>query len=295
MTQSEDKKPKLVEWISAGTAVLRATRHRKLRALADRLDAWAVKASRRRVVVFVVALLAFVAVAKPLGSGIADGVMLLVDHWGACYERDPSSADFSGRRVKRLCAPGQVAIFTWREGGDRSACSDCNNRALQLTAVGSDGKQDWTEYYLVRTGGSAVYQWRPAHSWSLAHPRLNIGDYDEGIVLQRVDSGSPVCSTSGKPLTLEFAISLDVGFGCDGALAANGGVVASVKTHFERARGFTCEFSKNSLHYRWVPLGTVEAKGPCVIDPSNPYLTKPDPVAPIKWNRGPLVVVLRRD
>lgn len=296
MPRSSDKKPKLVEWTGSATAILRATRRPRLVTLANKVDAWAVKASRRRVVVFMVALLAFVVVAKPMYSSVRDAVILLADSWGGCYERDPSSTEFKGRKSERQCAPGQVTLFTWREEGDTAACTVCNNRALQPTAVKGDGQQTWTEYYLVQEGSPAALQWRSAHNWSLSHLRLNRGDgsYDEGLVLQREDHGAPVCSLSGKPLTLELFVSLDAGLGCDASFAV-ATPFAGFRKLLDSARGFSCDAAKNSLHYRWVQISSGEVKGPCPADRSNPYLTKPDPVPPIKWNKGPLVSVLRRD
>lgn len=296
MSEPAKKTPKLVEWVAAGTAVLRATKRKKLVALAGMLDAWAVKVSRRPLVVFTVALLAFIAVAKPVYAAIADAVVFVANYWSVCHELDPSTPEFEGRKGKRQCAPGQATVFTWREKKDTSACSDCNNRALQLTSVSAGSKQSWTEYYLVRGSTVATAQWRPAHTWSLSYERLNRGDgsYDEGFVVLRDDHGTPVCSQTGKPLSLQFFVSWDAGLGC-GVPASRAGLFAEARKRLESARGHSCEPAKNLLHYRWIPSGSVDTKGPCSPDQSDPYSTRPDPVSPIKWQQGPPIAVLQRD
>jgi hypothetical protein len=278
--------------IKQGTSALRASRSRRLVLLAERIDRWSEAATRRRLAVLLISLTALVIAIWPFVE-VVTGVAIVANErllgWGYCFERDPSSIGFDKRRYRRSCVLDQVSLLTWQEGPrQHSQCSDCDNRGLQLVFANESGQgQRWVEYYLENN------RWSPAHVWKVVQPRLVVAG--EGIVLDRIDHGIPVCDIASRPVTLEMFVPLNAGRGCAApSLWGYSAPFARFDRWLDRVwRGYHCDPISNSLQYRWE---TEESAHPLKCSTThNSDMYRPLTANPREWTPGPHVTVVRRD
>ena len=145
-----------------------------------------------------------------LGVSVLVATITIRSYPDSCYLRDLSSPGFTKSATRRACLPGVATAFTWPESGDQSACTNCNNRAIQYVPEPSEDKRLFTEYYLVGTPPSHL-TWKKAHVWELLHTRANrgSGSHEEGAILGRVDRDEWVCDESRRRLRLELFVSAE--------------------------------------------------------------------------------------
>lgn len=275
---------------------LRATRNARLGRAARRIESW----SRKRPFRALAFLVAFLVAIKPIYTAISDTTTFVGEKIfgvGLCYERDGRTPEFDKTKFKRTCLPDEVTLLTWREGA-AAKCPDCDNRALQLTAVRADGHHTWTEYYLDEKSSPESRRWLPAHNWETVAARSNRGNdsNDEGMVLRRIDDGTPVCSHSGMPLALEFFVSSEAGLGCPSSSWGASAPFAWFREAREHLNGYRCDGPKNRLYVRWTLARPKDVHAACVDDQADQFRRRAEPPSPVTWDQGGArITVLRRD